>query len=278
LKIKDKDLLSFKILKRSIDARKKPVSIIYSVDIETPHTLTRKDIYPVIEKNIEEIIPGKKPSKTVPIIVGAGPAGLFAGYILAKHGYKPLILERGSDVQGRNKTLDNFNKTREPNPNCNALFGLGGAGTFSDGKLTTSQSHPLIRYILEILVECGAPEQILIDAKPHIGTDILQDVVTNLAKKIEDLGGTIKTNVTVTNITTKNGQVTHVETSDGRLETSSLIVATGHSARDTWKFLEAAGVELAPKPFQMGIRVEHPQKWLDKAIRRGSRTPLSWSI
>lgn len=264
LQINDKDLLFFKIIKRSIDARKKPVSIIYSVDIEITHSLSIKEAHPITEKPIEQIVPGKNPGRGTPVIVGAGPAGLFAGFILAKQGYKPIILERGSDVQGRNKALDNFRKTREPNPNCNALFGLGGAGTFSDGKLTTSLSHPLIRNILETLVKCGAPEQILIDAKPHIGTDILQEVVSNLAKKIESLGGTIKTDVTVTDIHTKNGYVTSVKTSDGSFETGTLIVATGHSARDTWKILEAAGIEIAPKPFQIGIRVEHPQEWLDK--------------
>ncbi|MBN2602896.1 MAG: FAD-dependent monooxygenase [Candidatus Thermoplasmatota archaeon] len=264
LQINDKDLLFFKIVRRSIDARKKPVSIIYSVDIETAHKLSRKELEPVTEKTIVQIVPGKKPGKKNPIIVGAGPAGLFAGFILAKYGYKPIILERGSDVQGRNRALDNFKKTRKPNPNCNALFGLGGAGTFSDGKLTTSLSHPLIGYILEVLVECGAPEQILTDAKPHIGTDILQNVVNNLANKIVNLGGTIKTDLTVTNIIAKNGQITNVKTSDGNFETDTLIVATGHSARDTWKFLEAAGVEIAPKPFQLGVRVEHPQTWLDK--------------
>jgi hypothetical protein len=264
LQINDKDLLFFKIIKRSIDARKKPVSIVYSVDIEIPQSLSIKQAFPINEKNMEQIVPGKKTGKGNPIIVGAGPAGLFAGFILAKQGYKPTILERGSDIQGRNKALENFRKTRKANPDCNALFGLGGAGTFSDGKLTTSLSHPLIKYILEVLVECGAPEQILIDSKPHIGTDILQGVVANLAKKIENFGGIIKTDVKVTNIITKNAHVTSVETTDGNFDTDTIIVATGHSARDTWKILEAAGVEIEPKPFQIGIRVEHPQEWLDK--------------
>lgn len=264
LQINDMDLLFFKIIKRSIDARKKPVRIIYSVDIEMARSLSIKEACPTTKKNIEQIVPGKKTGRGNPIIVGAGPAGLFAGFILAKQGYKPTIFEKGSDIQGRNRALEKFRKTREANPNCNALFGLGGAGTFSDGKLTTSLSHPLIRYILEILVECGAPEQILIDAKPHIGTDILQGVVTNLAKKIENFGGTITTDVKVTNIITKNGHVAGVETSDGNFDTDTLIVATGHSARDTWKLLEAAGVKIEPKPFQIGIRVEHPQEWLDK--------------
>ena len=265
LQLNNTDLLFFKVTRRSIDARKKPVSIVYSVEIETAHPLSIKDAEPIMpKKNIAQIVPGKKSGRGNPIIVGAGPAGLFAGFILAKQGYKPIIIERGGDIQSRNKALDNFSKTREPNPNCNALFGLGGAGTFSDGKLTTSLSHPLIRYILEILVECGAPEQILIDSKPHIGTDILQVVVANLAKKIETFGGTIKTDVTLTNIISKNGEITNATTSDGNFETNRLIVATGHSARDTWKLLENAGVEIASKPFQIGIRVEHPQKWLDK--------------
>ncbi|MFA6119253.1 MAG: NAD(P)-binding protein [Parachlamydiales bacterium] len=264
LQLNEKDLLFFKIAKRSIDARKKPARIVYSVDVEMAQTPLIMEAEPISENHIEKIISGKKPSHVNPIIVGAGPAGLFAGFILAKYGYKPIILERGSDIQGRNIALDNFKKTRKPNINCNALFGLGGAGTFSDGKLTTSLSHPFIRYILEILVECGAPQQILIDAKPHIGTDILQGVVTNLAKKIESLGGIIKTDTTLTNIIAKNGLITKIETSEGCLETETLIVATGLSARDTWKILEAAGVEIAPKPFQIGIRVEHPQNWLDK--------------
>jgi uncharacterized protein len=266
LQISDQDLISFKVARRSIDARKKPVSIIYSVDIETAHALSGKEIFHIPKKENEalEVIPGKKQGKGNPIIVGAGPAGLFAGFILAKLGYKPIILERGSDVKGRNRALDNFRKTRKANPDCNALFGLGGAGTFSDGKLTTSLSHPLIKKILEILVECGAPKNILIDAKPHIGTDILQEVVTNLAKKIENLGGTIKTDVTVTEIFSQNEQVTGVKTQNENFETGCLIVASGHSARDTWKTLERAGVEIKPKPFQIGLRIEHPQQWLDK--------------
>ena len=264
LQINDTDLISFKIARRSIDARKKPVSIIYSVDIETISPLSRKEIIPILKKNTLQIVPGKKPVKGNVIIMGAGPAGLFAGFILAKLGYKPIILERGSDVKGRNRALDNFRKTRKPNPDCNALFGLGGAGTFSDGKLTTSLSHPLIEHILEVLVECGAPKEILIDAKPHIGTDILQEVITNLARKIENFGGVIKTDVTVTEIFSKNKQVTGVKTSDGNFDTDCLIVASGHSARDTWKILEKAGVEIAPKPFQIGLRVEHPQQWLNK--------------
>lgn len=264
LRISEKDLLSVQVARRSVDARKKPVNLVYSLDVETAVPLSDKVAGKIPEPVTPEFESGATSLSDPPVVVGAGPAGLFAGYILAKHGYRPIILERGGNIDERNVALTEFARTRDPNPDCNVLFGIGGAGTFSDGKLTTSLTHPLISHILHVLVECGAPTQILTDAKPHIGTDVLQKVVTNLVNRIEALGGTIRTGVTVTGMRHNKGRISGVETSDGHIDAGTVVMATGHSARDTWKMLEKAGVELAPKPFQMGIRVDHPQSWLDR--------------
>jgi uncharacterized FAD-dependent dehydrogenase len=264
LGIRRDDLTDLRVARRSIDARKEPAMIVYSVDVDSAVPLSGPDAQPVPEPPVLDVVIGTESASGTPIVVGAGPAGLFCAWILARHGYRPLVLERGGDVASRNLALAEFARTRVVNEECNALFGLGGAGTFSDGKLTTSLSHPFIRCILDVLVECGAPGQILTDARPHIGTDRLQLVVTRLAACIEALGGRIFTGVRMTGLRTANGAVVGVQTTDGPMDSGTVVMATGHSARDTWCALQAAGVALAPKPFQMGVRVEHPQEWLDR--------------
>jgi hypothetical protein len=260
----------FDIVRRSIDARKRPVKLSFSVDI------TLKDGQEVAIPGATEpktpvplrVQPGRIPLPLPPVVVGGGPAGLFATLLLAEHGYAPVLLERGGDVQDRISTLSRFDSERTPDPECNALFGLGGAGTFSDGKLTTGISHPWLPRVLEVLVACGAPEKILIESKPHVGTDILRNVIGNLVKRIQKAGGMVTTGYRVANILSKQGKLTAVQGGADTIETETAVLAIGHSARDTWNMLAGHGIALEPKPFQMGIRVEHPQQWLDE-IRYG---------
>ncbi len=260
-------LQEFRISRRSIDARRRPVQIVYSVDV-----LLKNDVdVSVIQKAI--IAPNKEPLRTEtgtvplsnpPVIVGGGPAGLFAALFLAEHGFCPVLIERGGTTEERQTALHKFVTTRSPDPECNALFGLGGAGTFSDGKLSTGVNHPWIKGVLDILEECGAPKQITYDAKPHVGTDILKHVVTNLVSRIVKAGGTVYTNVRMNSLCIGEDHICGLDTTMGKIACETAVLAIGHSARDTWSSLNNSGVLLEPKPFQIGIRAEHPQEWLDR--------------
>ncbi|MBN2804004.1 MAG: hypothetical protein JXR91_13000 [Deltaproteobacteria bacterium] len=267
LKIDESEILSVEITSRSIDARKKPASIVYTMEIELSDDCIVNGLEKISSYNkpkLTDFKKGTKPLNNRVVIAGAGPAGLFAGYLLAKNGYAPIIVERGGEIEQRHKAIKDFLLSRVPDPDNNALFGIGGAGTYSDGKLTTSVKHPLIRFILNTLVECGAPENILIDAKPHIGTDVLSGVVNNLKDAIIKYGGELRTNERVDSVVVKNGTLCGIKTSCNNIDTDVLIAATGHSARDTIEMFVKNGVAVEPKPFQMGFRIEHPQSWLDR--------------
>lgn len=276
LKINEKYIESLTIFKKSVDARHKDdVHFTYSVDVTI--TLDEEQIVAKCKSNKVQIVKpykyeipaNNRTSKFRPIIVGFGPAGMLAGIILAEAGLKPIILERGKDIDARQRDVNKFWTKRKLDEESNVQFGEGGAGTFSDGKLTTGIKSPFIRKVLQELYEAGAPEEILYSSKPHIGTDRLAIVVKNIRKKIETLGGEVKLECKLERLLVANGFVHGVTyTHHGEqydIETDSVIMAIGHSARDTVEMLYNLGVEIIQKPFSVGARIEHPQSLINKA-------------
>ena len=254
----------FKIIKKSIDARDKIDGVFYVYEVVTKvenENLFLKTNNVVKYTKEEYIIPtNNKELKIRPIVIGFGPAGLFCSYILAKANLNPIVFERGQKIEERTKDVENFWTNNHLNVDSNIQFGEGGAGTFSDGKLNTSLKKSVRqKFVLETFVECGAPEEILYLNKPHIGTDILRNVIKNMRNKIIELGGTINYNSKLTNIKIKNNQIKSVIINDkDEYETDNLIIAIGHSARDTFKMLNNH-LKMEPKSFAVGIRVQHDQ-------------------
>lgn len=284
LKITSKDIKSFTIVKQSIDARKKPTLFFsYVIDIEC---LKEAQVYKQSRaKNIELFIKetyhfpkaGTKVLKAPIVIIGMGPAGLFCGYMLAKHGYRPIILERGEDVDSRTQKVAAFWENGVLDTKSNVQFGEGGAGTFSDGKLNTlvKDKSGRNKEVLSVLVENGAPQHILYDAKPHIGTDVLACVVKNMREKILAWGGQVRFNSQVTDFVTEQDRVTGVVLADGtKIACEQVVLAIGHSARDTFYTLYEKGVPMSAKPFAVGFRVEHPQKMINQSQYGCEQHPL----
>ncbi|HIS65423.1 MAG TPA: hypothetical protein IAA83_08660 [Candidatus Avoscillospira avistercoris] len=276
LHVADTEIGSVHIRKKSIDARKKQdIRILYTVDV-TVHRDEQKVLRRV--RNDKKITPAKpdgyQPPRPVrheglrPVVVGFGPGGIFAALILAEAGLKPIVLERGLDAETRQKKVREFWETGKLDPSCNVQFGEGGAGTFSDGKLTTGIKSPCMGWILEQFHEAGARENILFDAKPHIGTDVLVTVVQNLRKKIESLGGEVRFGCRMTGLEQTMGHLTGLIYEQAgetvHLDCDRAILAIGHSARDTFAMLLESGVPMEPKAFSMGVRIEHRQSWLDR--------------
>ena len=200
------------------------------------------------------------------MVVGFGPAGMFAALVLAMAGWKPLVLERGEDALSRQKKVEKFFAEGLLDPKSNVQFGEGGAGTFSDGKLNTGVNNPRIGWILEQFVAAGAAEEILYDAKPHVGTDVLLTVVQNIRRRIVELGGEVRFCTQMTGIQVKEGRICAVETDDGQsIACDQLLLAIGHSARDTFQMLLDAGIPMEAKPFAMGVRIEQKQAVIDQA-------------
>jgi hypothetical protein len=256
-KLKPVDLTSFKIRKRSIDARSKnPIYrlkvVLYIKESAAP------EIFSINYPNIKDAKPI--------IVVGAGPAGLFAALKLIELGLKPVIIERGKNVKDRRRDLAVINKEGKINSESNYCFGEGGAGTYSDGKLyTRSNKRGDVNKMLQILVSHGATEDILIDARPHIGTNKLPQVISSIRETILNAGGEIHFNTKLLDITIENNQVQSITTNLGTIPTKHVILATGHSAKDIYYLLHKRNISLEAKPFALGVRIEHPQYIIDQS-------------
>lgn len=271
--LKKSDILSAEIHKTSLDARKQNnMKLVNSVYLELNSRnaekrlcdklkncklITRKEISPVF---------GNKKMKHPPVIVGFGPAGMFAALILAENGYRPIVLERGDSVDERIERVQNFWNNGILDTNSNVQFGEGGAGTFSDGKLTTRINDPLCDIVLRKFTEFGAPQEILTKAKPHIGTDNLRSVVKAIRHKIEELGGKVRFRSQLTDIQIKNNAVCGISVNGIETAAESLVLAIGHSARDTFEMLLNKNVFLEAKPFSVGARIEHTQESVNRSL------------
>lgn len=249
-------ITGFKVIRRSVDARHKNVRFNYCIRLYTGD-----------ENNFEkkEQKYGTKKLNFRPVIIGTGPAGLFCAYNLAKHGYKPVLIERGDSVKNRINSVERFYKSGNLDMNTNIQFGEGGAGTFSDGKLTTRINSPQCENVLSIFRKFGAPKDILYLAKPHIGTDILRNVIVNIRKDITDNGGSVEFLSRLENIKIKNDKIVSITVNGEERPCDVLILAIGHSARDTYQMLFEKGVFMEPKAFAAGVRIEHKRDFIDKS-------------
>lgn len=263
------------IYKKSIDARDKSnIFYNYTIDIEYNGIPKIKNIKEVNEEKFDLQINIKRKAKLRPVIIGAGPAGLFCALVLVQNGIKPIIIEQGKKVEDRQKDVEEFLKTGILNTNSNVQFGEGGAGTFSDGKLTTNSKNPLCRKVLKEFVNFGAPEQIMYINKPHIGTDNLIHVISDMRNHIINLGGTFLFEEKVIDFEFENNQVKSVLTNkNNKIETDTVVLAIGHSARKTIEKLYEKGIAMEKKGFSVGVRIEHKQEMINKS-QYGSKTKL----
>ena len=272
---------SYAIVRRSLDARKKEILFSHHIEVALtePRHVERARIKKLDAKDVAWIEPtpspaprfGKEPLPEHPFIIGFGPAGMFAALRLAQFGYKPIVFERGREVRRRHRDImQRYYQDRQFDPSSNLLFGEGGAGTYSDGKLYTRINDPLCRYVLETLYHHGADPQILIDARPHIGSDRLPTICSRIRRKIESLGGEIRFESRLDDIRVGEGSKTGgqpcleaVHIKGEWLTTGPTLLGIGHSARDTTRMLDSRGVAIDSKPFQIGVRIEHPQTMVD---------------
>lgn len=251
-----KKVTGYKINRRSVDARRKNVQFNYSITLFTDNDGFKEDT--PLER-------GTKKLEARPVIIGSGPAGLFCAYVLAKNGYAPILFERGKCVDERVKSIHLLNSDGILDTNTNIQFGEGGAGTFSDGKLTTRISSPHCEKVLETFVNFGAPEEIKFLAKAHIGTDVLRNVIKNMRNEIIRLGGEVHFESKLEDIVIKNGKVDCVKINNDFVDCKVLLLAIGHSARDTYYVLSSKDIFMEPKAFAVGVRIENPQDFIDKA-------------
>jgi len=278
LRCKPGQIHNLRTVRRSIDGRRHPPRMILAVEVDI------RGRRPPGRKNVEVVKPAAatKPVRVEqyrgrrPVVVGAGPAGLMAAYALAEAGMRPLLLERGESAQERKSRVAAFWRDGELNTESNVLYGEGGAGLFSDGKLTSrSKDRRLVRRFLEILVKCGASPDILVDAEPHIGSDVLTELVPRLRERIVEMGGEVRFSARLDNLAIDNGRLRGIVTADGgEIDSDLCVLATGHSARDVYRMLHGRGVRLEAKPFAVGVRIELPQSRIDAAQWGGAYPEL----
>ena len=275
LNVAREEISSLTVVRKSVDARRKSrILVVYTIDLQVANeseVLARfsgdvnVSAAPSMDYQmpVAETMPGARP-----VVVGTGPCGLFAALVLAQVGFKPILIERGKDVVSRVRDVNKFWREGQLDAESNVQFGEGGAGTFSDGKLTTQIKDKLnrSRKVLQEFVKAGAPEEILYEAKPHIGTDNLIRVVKNLRETIIEMGGEVRFETKLTGIKIKDGVVESAIVNDSEeIATDRIVLALGHSARDTFGMLHRLKVPIIPKPFSIGVRIEHPQSMVDKS-------------
>lgn len=276
LQLRPGEIEHWRILRKSLDARDKGnVAFVYSLEVALPQdeasmigrARPRGGIVAELyqEPTFDMPVPGSEPLSERPVIVGSGPAGAFCAYFLAQYGYRPLVLERGREVRERIADMRAFDAGGPHDPESNYLFGEGGAGTFSDGKLTCRSSGPDVRRVLEVFAECKGKPSILYDHRPHLGSNRLPAVVKALRQRIVELGGEFRFSIRLEDLDLSDGAVRAAHTSAGTLQTPIVVLATGHSARDTYEMLFRHGVPMEAKPFQIGLRIEQPQEQVNRA-------------
>ena len=273
------DFRTFGVLRRALDARRKDgARFVYTVRVALADPgaeeaaaarAPRGTAHAEAPEAPARVEPGTEPMRGRALVIGAGPAGIFAAIELAEHGYAPLVIERGKAVEGRGADVERFALAGGLDPESNVVFGEGGAGTYSDGKLTHRTESPEADAVVEALAACGAPEDVLIDARPHVGSDRLPGVVARLRKRIERAGGEFRFGCRAASFALEGGRLSHVtlEGPSGRedVPAGAVVLAPGLSARDTWRALDDAGVRLVSRPTLVGLRVEHPQALIDRA-------------
>jgi len=264
LGVRETELGEVVVRRRSLDTRR-GVHRVFTVAVEAPVDRSpHPTVIPLPPPSPPPAIPTRRLAQ-VPVVVGSGPAGLFAAVVLARSGNPPIVIERGQTVEGRVKAVRAFHRDGSFDPESNIQFGEGGAGTFSDGKLTSSRDDGLVAWIKEELVGFGAPRDILIDSHPHVGTDRLRAVVVRMRRALESLGCRFLFATRVTRLVVRDdGQVTGVETTAGTIDADGVLLAVGNGARDTFTVLHRQGVAMEPKPFAVGLRIEHPQAVIDR--------------
>ena len=274
LKVADQEVANWRILRKSLDARSRTeLKFVYSVLVELPDESERRASLEQLEhvetfepKRFEDSPTGEQPLQNRPLVIGSGPAGLLAGYYLAARGYRPIILERGQPVKERVGAIRTFDDGGPHDPENNYLFGEGGAGCFSDGKLTCRISGPDVDWVLERFVECGGRESLVYEHRPHLGSNKLPLICRNFRRKIEAMGGEYRFGCRFEGLEITNGRITGVMTSSGQIAADAVVLAIGHSARDTYETLHKLGVPMVPKAFQLGLRIEQPQENVNRKI------------
>jgi len=267
---------AYAVVRRAIDARRQDrVAQVFNVELALKEGVKaerraaarrhRPDVQMLLVKARPPVVQGASPLRHRPVVVGFGPAGMFAALALARQGYSPIVLERGRDVRTRHRdVMQRFYREHDFDPESNLLFGEGGAGAYSDGKLYTRVNDPLVQEVLAIFFQHGAKPDILIDGRPHVGSDKLPGICRNIRVAIEAAGGEVRFGQRVDDVEITDGSVTAVQVGGERVATDALILCIGHSARDTVRMLARHGVRIEAKPFQFGVRVEHPQKLVDQ--------------